>query len=61
MGREESEKGLRELLEWASNYYKRKNTRSYEGHKKLINDFHGEKIYLNSEPDVVNFVNLDSK
>lgn len=58
MGREESEEGLRKLLEWASLYYKRKNARSYEGHKKLINDFHGEKIYLNSEPDVASFVNL---
>lgn len=58
MGREASEEGLRELLEWASLYYKRDNARSYKGHKKLINDFHGEKIYLNSEPDAVNFVNL---
>jgi len=58
MGRKESEEGLRDLLEWASLYYKRKNTRSYEGHKKLINDFHGEKIFLSSESDVVNFVNL---
>ena len=58
MGRKESEEGLHELLEWASLYYKRKNARSYEGHKKLINDFNGEKIHLNSEPDVVNFVNL---
>ncbi len=58
MGRKESEEGFRELLEWASLYYQRKNARSYEGHMKLINDFHGEKVILASEFDVISFVNL---
>lgn len=58
MGRKESEEGLRQLVEWASLYYERKNARSYEGHKKLMNDFHGQKIHLNSEAEVVNFINL---
>lgn len=54
MGRKESEEGLRQLLEWASKYYERKNERSYEGHKKLMNGFRGQKICLNSEADAAN-------
>lgn len=61
MGRKESEEGLRQLVEWASQYYERKNERSYEGHKKLMNGFHGQKIYLNSEADVANFINSAQK
>ena len=56
MGREESAEGIRELIEWASRYYERKNSRSYEGHKKLLNNFHGEKIYINSEADAIKMV-----
>lgn len=61
MDREESAKGLRQLIEWASRYYERKNARSYEGHKKLMNNFHGERIYLNSEADVVKMINEAQK
>ncbi len=57
MRRTESEEGLRQLLGWASLYYERKNTRSYIGHKELMNSFHGQQIYLNSEADVANFLN----
>ena len=56
MGREESAEGLRQLIEWASQYYERKNARSYEGHKKLMNNFHGNKIYLYSEADAVKMI-----
>lgn len=56
MGREESAEGLRQLIEWASQYYQRKNARSYEGHKRLMNNFHGEKIYLYSEADAVKMI-----
>jgi len=56
MGREESAEGLRELIEWASRYYERKDARSYEGHKKLLNNFHREKIYINSEADAIKMV-----
>lgn len=56
MGRKESEEGLRNLIEWASRYYERKNARSYEGHKKLMSNFHGEKIYITSEADAVKMV-----
>ena len=56
MGREESTEGLRKLIEWASRYYERKNAQSYEWHKNLINNFHGEKIYLNSETGAVKMV-----
>ncbi len=56
MNREQSTEGLRELIEWASRYYERKNARSYEGHKRLINSFHGEKIYLNTKTEVIKIV-----
>jgi hypothetical protein len=29
---------------------------SYEGHEKLMNSFHGEKIYINSEAEVIKIV-----
>ena len=58
MGREESAEGLRELVAWAARYYERKNARSYEGHKKLMNSFHGEIIYINSEENAVRLVKL---
>ncbi|BHH82358.1 hypothetical protein LA52FAK_06470 [Desulforhopalus sp. 52FAK] len=58
MGRNESEEGLRQLVEWASKYYERKNARSYEGHKKLMNGFKGQQIYLNSEAGVDDFITL---
>jgi adenylate kinase family enzyme len=49
LGREQSEEGLRKLLEWASRYYYRKDLRSYEGHKTLIKRFSGKKLHLRSE------------
>ncbi len=58
MNREQSTEDLRELIEWASRYYERKNARSFEGHKRLINSFHGEKIYLNTETEVIKIVEM---
>jgi adenylate kinase family enzyme len=58
MERKESEEGLQQLVEWASLYYERNNARSYGGHKKLMDNFHSQKIYINSEAGVVNFVKV---
>ncbi len=49
LGRRQSKEGLRELLQWASNYYDRQDLRSYEGHKTLFKKFSGKKMHLNSE------------
>lgn len=56
MGREESAEKLRELIEWASQYYERKNTRSHEGHEKLMKSFHGKKKYINSVAEAIKIV-----
>ncbi len=56
MGREQSEQDLLELLDWASRYYERKNARSYDGHKALMERFNGEKIHLRSEADAIQMV-----
>ena len=52
LAREQSEEGLRRLLEWASHYYDRQNLRSYEGHKSLFDSFLSKKLHLVSESDV---------
>lgn len=56
MNREESEKGLKELIEWASHYHDRKNLNSYSGHRKLFIDFSKKKFQLCSENDVYEFL-----
>ncbi|WP_459919116.1 P-loop NTPase family protein [Desulfocicer niacini] len=60
MNREESEQGLKELIEWASQYYDRKNLNSYSGHRKLFNDFSKQKFRLRSESDVHEFLKTQS-
>jgi adenylate kinase family enzyme len=59
MGREESEQGLRNLVEWASQYYKRTNARSYEGHRKLMMSFQGQRVHLKSVADVTKLLEED--
>ena len=56
MNREQSEQGLKELIEWASHYYDRKNLNSYSGHKKIFIDFSKKKFQLCSESDVHEFL-----
>jgi adenylate kinase family enzyme len=51
MGRDESEEGLRKLVEWASQYYNRTDLRSHSGHQKLMMSFQGERVHLKSEAD----------
>ena len=56
LAREQSEEGLRKLIEWASHYYDRHGFCSYEGHKTLFEKFSGNKVYLRSESDVNKFL-----
>jgi adenylate kinase family enzyme len=56
MGRQESEEGLRKLMEWASGYYQRTNARSYDGHKKLLTKFPGQRMHLRTENEVIRMI-----
>lgn len=56
LNREQSEKGLKMLCEWASQYNDRKDLRSYQGHKAMFTKFLRKKVYLNSENDVNTFI-----
>ena len=56
MGREESEKGLKELIKWASEYYERKSKSSFLGHAKIYNEFSKKKFRLKSEGEVLRFM-----
>jgi adenylate kinase family enzyme len=56
LGREQSEEGLRKLVEWASRYYERKDSRSYAGHKGLFENFSGQKVRIRSEIAVNQFL-----
>lgn len=55
LGREQSEEGLRKLVEWASRYYDRQDLRSHVGHKGLFENFSGKKIRIRSEIAVNQF------
>jgi hypothetical protein len=61
MAWEESEQDLREILDWASCYYKREDPRLHSGHKALIEQFEGETIHLRSEADVAKMIATLSK
>lgn len=52
MGREQSEKGSRDLIEWASRYDDRDDARSWRGHQILFDGFRGDRLQLKS-PDAV--------
>ncbi len=56
LNRDQSEEGLRKLLEWASHHYDPQDLRSYEGHRAMFEKFPGKKAYLKSETDVNRFV-----
>ncbi len=49
MDREQTEEGLRRLIEWASHYYDRTDLRSHAGHQGLFQRFPGQKIHIHSE------------
>lgn len=56
MDRSQSEAGLVKLLEWASLYSTRGDSRSFDGHQKLFNEFQGIRVRLNDEKEVNAFV-----
>lgn len=56
LGREQSEKGLRDLIDWASHYYDRSDGRSWSGHQALFNTFRGDRICLTTQEKVEEFV-----
>ncbi len=57
-GREQSEEGLEELVKWALDYYSRDDMRSHEGHKRMFEEFQGEKMRLRSEEEVLNALGI---
>lgn len=57
LGRAQSEKGLAELIEWASNYFDRDGPRSFAGHKNLLDRFPGRKVHIRSQEEVRLFLN----
>lgn len=56
LGREQSEEGLRRLLEWGAHYYDRRGLCSFDGHKELMKRFSGKKLHLRSPNDVQIFI-----
>ena len=56
MSREQSESGLRNLIEWAKGYETRTDMQSYAGHLKLFESFGGKRYELSSEESVNWFV-----
>lgn len=56
LGREQSEAGLRRLLEWASSYDTRTDLRSYIGHREMYEKFCGRRLHLRDEGMVHKFL-----
>jgi adenylate kinase family enzyme len=54
--REQSEEGLRKLIEWASLYYQRQDMCSHYGHKRLFDKFASTKVCLTSAREVNEFL-----
>jgi hypothetical protein len=52
LGREQSEEGLKRLVDWASHYYDRGDLRSFVGHQSLMEKFPGKTLHLTSEEQV---------
>lgn len=52
LGREQSEEGLKRLVDWASHYYDRRDLRSFVGHQSLMEKFPGKTLRLTSEEEV---------
>lgn len=47
-----TEENFKELMDWASLYWDRKTASSFEGHKKIFDQFIGNKIELRSRHEV---------
>lgn len=55
MDREQSEEGLKKLIDWASRYGERTDMRSFEGHRSLFEGFIREKVRLRNPNEVAIF------
>ena len=56
MARPQSEAGLMALLEWASTYQNRDDSRSFAGHLALFQAFDGPKVRFSNEKEVSAFL-----
>lgn len=56
MGREQSELGLRKLIDWASTYHTRNDDCSFQVHQAIFLRFNRLSFHLQHENDVVNFL-----
>lgn len=56
MSRTQSTDGLVRLIEWASQYYSRIDSRSREGHSRLVQAFTGTRFHLQTETAILEFV-----
>jgi adenylate kinase family enzyme len=54
--REQSQEGLRKLLQWAALYYQRQDMRSRYGHQRLFDAFASTKVCLTSEREINKFL-----
>lgn len=59
--REQSEKGLKKLMEWASHYHDRTDLRSHAGHQSLFNLYQGVKVQLKSEHETNQYIKMPNK
>jgi len=57
MGREQSEQGVRELIQWAEAYYSRSGSCSHAAHLGLFESFTGQRFRLSSEIQVTEYLN----
>lgn len=56
MGREESEEGLKRLIEWAARYDTRTDMRSRTGHAELMERFNRTKLRIQTEADLARLI-----
>jgi hypothetical protein len=62
MNHTESAEGLKILIEWAQNYYIRKDLKSRIGHNKIYDSFKGIKTILQSQEETYNYIeNMHNK
>ena len=60
MGREQSEAGLRELVDWAERYSSRQGSCGHAAHLALFESFKGNRHRLGSESDVLAYLDAAS-
>jgi len=58
MNRAQSADGLARLIEWASHYSSRTDSRSRQGHSKLFETFTGTRFHLQTECAVSEFLSV---